>query len=186
MKRPSFLFPFLLVMAVIAAIILPACNSTPPVLPGTVTDFHPCGTFGHNTAEVTSTAVADLWFNPFVAGSNTNLSVLSVYFASSSPITFEAGVYSNSSTQPGNLLAETGPVYSGPATEWITAALKQNVPLSNGVTYWLAYQSTLSQYASASIPYAYQSAGAYGTLPASFSGIVGSGYVFSIYGTTCP
>jgi hypothetical protein len=189
MNRLRFIAPRLLGMVVVAAIVLPACNSTSPVIPGQVTTFTPSncnGVFGHNTVEVSSSAPNDLWFDPFVAGSNTTLISLSVYAASANPVTFEAGVYSNSVSQPGNLMVETGPQTSGPATQWITASLQHNLNLSMGVTYWLALQSTSFRYVGATTSYAYQSAGAYGTLAANFSGTLSSGYVFSIYGTTCP
>lgn len=188
MNRSSWVAFSLVGVFALAALFLPACNTQdPPVAPGLIANSKPCGTFGHNSIEASSTGSNDLWFDPFVAGSNMTLYTLSVYTVSTSPITFEAGVYSNSVSKPGSLLSETGTVTSGPATQWNTVSLQHDVPLSSGVTYWLAYQSTTFRYAAASTAYAFQSEGVYGSLPENFSGtLINNGFVFSIYGTACP
>jgi hypothetical protein len=131
---PIGVFSLLLILV----LVLQACNGKSPAAPGQISNYTPSnctGIFGHNTAEASSAGPNDLWFNPFVAGSNSTLTSLSVYTVSASPITFEAGIYSNSVNQPGSLLTETGPVTSGPATQWNTASLQHGLALSSGVTY---------------------------------------------------
>ncbi|HJT23863.1 MAG TPA: hypothetical protein VJ873_04765 [bacterium] len=179
------------VMSVVLS--LPACDSVDrPVAPGSVSKTQPCVTLGNTAIESTNPGPPDMVFVPVVPSSSTTLYLLSVYTVASAASTFEAGVYSNNSGAPGNLLSETGPkTLSAPATQWNTALLKGYVALSGGVTYWLAFQATGYQYgpSGSGATFAYQAAASYGTLPGSFTGTVQSSptYAFSIYGTaSCP
>ncbi len=179
----------------LALLALPACDSTDhPVAPGQEArsaPSAPCsGVFGNNTVGTAFTGVTDLFFYPVVSAAVSTLTQISVYTSSTSAVTYEAGVYSNNGTQPWNLLAETGPqTVSAPATLWNTATLDHAIALSAGVTYWLAYEATPANSArdnSAVIAYCYQPQGAFGTLAPSFTGTVSSGFIFSVYGITCP
>jgi hypothetical protein len=184
-------------LAVLTAL-FPACTSDRPVGPGSTTNFAPqncSGVLGNNTIESTSPGPADVLFVFVVPGSNTTMTSLSVYTTGSVPVTYEAGVYSNAVTTsgslPGTLLVETGlQTVSAPATMWNTAALSHNINLAAGVTYWLAFQSSGYMYGptGSGAAFGYQTAGAFGSLPATFSGSVQSSptFAFSIYGTTCP
>ena len=192
--------------ALFAGFIISACNSNPPVIAaknvgGTLPTFTststststPCsGVFGNNTVGNATTSSTDLFYYPVVPGSATTLTILSTYTASAGAVTFESGIYSNNAGSPGSLLAETGSqTVSAAATLWNTVPLNHSVNLSSGVTYWLAYQANPAT----SVPdqnvgvvaYAYQPAGAFGSLSANFTGgTLSSGYIFSLYGTTCP
>jgi len=179
----------------LAVLALPACNSIDrPVAPGQVSNSAPSncnGVLGDNTIEPQVAAVSDLWFDPIVPTSNTYLESIALYIGSSTstPVTYEAGIYSNNATGPSALLEETGiQTMNGPATLWNITSLKNSVSLSAGVTYWLAFQVSNDgyRYNTATTAYSYQPAGAFGSLPANFSGTNSSGFVLSIYGVTCP
>lgn len=196
----------LLVTALLGLVVLgmQACSSDPPVVvsKGLVTTigptytptftFTPCsGVFGTNAIEPTTIASSGfVWFNPYAPAGNKTLLSISVYTTSTSPVTYELGVYNDNGTggQPATLLGETGPLTIGPATMWSTAPLQSTVNLSSGVTYWLAVHATTSNYLSGGVSYAFQTVPAtYGSLPATFSGTgPGGPFTFSLYGTTCP
>jgi hypothetical protein len=53
---------------------------------------------------------------------------------------YKCAIYSESNSQPGNLLRSTTPV-TGPATGWQTFALTESLGLANGGYYWLAIWS---------------------------------------------
>lgn len=190
MKRSNLIILCLLGIVATAVIALPACDSKPPVAPGTITNSQPCVTLGNNTVGLSTTTAMDLFLYPVVPSSSATLYTLSVYTASTGAVTFEAGIYSDNTNKPGSLLAETGPqTLSAPATLWNTAALKSYINLSGGVTYWLAYEASPANSVpdnSAVIAYCYQPQGAFGALASSFTGTVSTGYTFSVYGTTCP
>jgi|SRR5580658_498862 hypothetical protein len=193
LKSKRILLPLGLLLV---ALVFSACNNSDrPVAPGSNPSYVPqnncTGVLGNNTVGNQTTTSNDLFFYPQAPVTNTTLVSLSIYTASTVPVTFEAGIYSNNTGSPLSLLIETGPqTVSGPATMWNTVSLVHPLSLSAGVTYWLAYQSGPSnavpdQY-SAPVPYCYQPAGAFGSLPPNFTGTVTSGFTFSVYGTTCP
>ncbi len=191
-KKTGFFFLFLLAWS---GFILPACeNKNPPVVPGTplVNTPVPCaGVLGNNAAVTTNPGPPDLVFVLAVPVTNTTLLSLSVYTTGSSPVTYEAGIYSDNAGVPLNLLEETGPqTLSAPATQWNSASLIHPLNLSGGVTYWLAFQATGYKYGASGTgaAFGYQPISSFGTLPGAFSGTVQSSpiFAFSIYGTICP
>ncbi|HTC20179.1 MAG TPA: hypothetical protein VK859_04980, partial [bacterium] len=131
----------------LVAMVFSACNNSDrPVAPGSNPSYVPqnncTGVLGNNTVGNQTTTSNDLFFYPQAPVTNTTLVSLSIYTASTVPVTFEAGIYSNNTGSPLSLLIETGPqTVSGPATMWNTVSLVHPLSLSAGVTYWLAYQS---------------------------------------------
>ena len=195
MKRSIWIPLALTGIFTLAVLALPACDSAnKPVAPGQISQSSsssPCTVvLGNNTIGGSNTTSTDLFFYPVVPGSVATLTQISIYTTSASAVTYEAGIYSNFSGQPLNLLAETGPqTISTPATKWSTVSLNHGVALSAGVTYWLAYEASPANSVpdnSAAIAYCYQPQGAFGTLASSFTGTVSSGYTFSVYGFVCP
>lgn len=192
MNRSSWITLSLAGSLILAALVLPACDSANrPLTPGYISQNKPCVTLGNTAIESTNPGPLDLVFVSMVPSAGTTLETISVYTVASASSTFEAGIYSDNSGAPGSLLGETGPqTLSAPATQWNMAPLKSDVDLSAGVTYWLAFQATGYMYgpSGSGSTFGFQPISSFGTLPSSFSGSMQSSptYAFSIYGTACP
>ena len=127
----------------------------------------------------------------YTALNTMTLQAMSIDINGSANQTYELGVYSDSSNQPGSLLAETGPItLSAPVSNApVTSALQFTVPIANGTNYWIA------SYATAAIAY-YNFFGSQRsstqtyvgpTFPATAAASAPTtGVIFNFFATNCP
>lgn len=196
MSRFNLLVLSFVGLGLAAGLILPACNSIQPASPRqetSSTSSSGCnGVFGNNSAATIIGTIygSYIFFYPIPVTSSKTLVGLSLYSTSTVPVTYEMGIYADTSGAPSTLLMQTGQQTSGPVTGWNTVTLPLDLPLSSGKTYWLALHSNNFQYqaSTTSAPYALQPGiSTYGSMPPVATPTPGtSNILFSAYGTTCP
>jgi hypothetical protein len=112
-----------------------------------------------------------------------------MYCTSAVPVTYEMGIYAANAggTYPTTILGQTGVRTSAPVTGWNSTYLNNPIPLSSGVTYWIAFQGSNIQYQSAPASiYAYQNSIAFGSWPVPSTATLSTNFIFSLYALTCP
>jgi hypothetical protein len=195
MGRSKPFFILLTGFGLAAGLLLPSCNSIQPASPRqetSLTSNSGCGGVlgGNSTLSTPGPSYgSSIFFYPVTVSSNETLVGLSTYYSSSSPVTYEMGVYADAAGLPATLLLQTGTNTSGPVTGWNSVNLSVNLPISTGKTYWLALHATNIQYqkVGASVTYAYQNGfSTFGSLPVNPTVTPSTSYVISYYGSTCP
>lgn len=190
-----------------------SCGGSNPSGPGgsATPTSTPCSGSSIGTSTITTTSAGSvtlLLLSPFTASANSILQSLAVSIASGGS-QYELAVYSNNSG-PQSLLARTA-ASAVTGTGWHGARLISSLSISSGSTYWLGVHTDAtfgSSFDGGVGSHATQPVSMFGSLPATFTGLVIAhsmmmcitppcppgvpifmplpGALYNIQGTTCP